>query len=122
MNPIKVLSKDPIMRRLVDTHTPVLIGMSPLFESLVGAVISQQLSESASATIYKRLKDISPITPESLSDLDAETFRSCGISKQKAVYIKSISEAALNGGLDNIKDLPEDEIIKTLMKLKGVGL
>jgi DNA-3-methyladenine glycosylase II len=122
MTAIDVLSKDPIMRRLVDTFQPVSIGNSPLYEALIGSVISQQLSESASATIYKRLKAISPITPEALSAIDVETYRSCGISKQKAGYLKSISDAALNGELDNIVDKPADEIIDALTKFKGVGI
>lgn len=122
MTAIDVLSKDPIMRRLVDTFQPVSIGKSPLYEALIGSVISQQLSESASATIYKRLKAISLITPEALSVLDVETYRSCGISKQKAGYLKCISEAALNGELDTILDKADDEIIDALIKFKGVGI
>lgn len=122
MTAIDVLSKDPIMRRLVDTFNPVSIGKSPLYEALIGSVISQQLSESVSATIYKRLKAISPITPEALSVLDVDSYRSCGISKQKAGYLKSISEAALSGELDNILDKPDYEIIAALTKIKGVGM
>ena len=54
--------------------------------------------------------------------LDVESFRSCGISRQKASYIKSISDAALNEELNNIEDQSDDELIKALMKFKGVGI
>lgn len=122
MNAISVLSKDPIMRRLVDTYSPVSIGKSPIFEALIGSIINQQLSESSSASIYKRLKDLTSITPESLSVLDVESFRSCGISRQKVSYIKSVSDVALNEELNNIIYLSNDEIIATLTKIKGVGI
>ena len=122
MTAIDVLSKDPTMRGLVDTCNPVSIGKSALYEALIGSVISQQLSESASATIYKRLKALSPITPEALSVLEVDSYRSCGISRQKAGYLKSISEAALNGELDNIIDKHDHEIIDALTKIKGVGI
>ncbi len=121
MTSIDVLSKDPVMRRLIDTHQPVSIGGSPLYDALIGSVISQQLSESASTTIYRRLKELSPITPEALFALDIESYRSCGISRQKASYLKSISEAALNGELDSIEGKTDDEIVEILTRIKGVG-
>ena len=119
---IDILSKDPVMRRLVDTQETAAIGKNPIFGSLIGSVISQQLSESASATIFKRLQGISPITPESLLGLDIELLRSCGISKQKAGYILTISQAALKGELDNIENQSDEEAIRILMQIKGVGL
>jgi len=118
---IKILSADPVMKKLVDSHDPPRIGKNPIFFSLVRAVISQQLSEAAASTIFKRLSAIAAITPETLSSLDVDTFRTCGISSQKARYIIGIAEAALSGQLENIDNLSDDDAIRALVELKGVG-
>ncbi len=120
-SPAKVLSADPVMRDLIAAHDPPRIGKNPVFFSLVRAVISQQLSEAAASTIFKRLCAVAEITPDALTALDAEMIRGCGISSSKVGYIKSISQAALDGALDNIEALSDDEAIKALVKLKGVG-
>jgi DNA-3-methyladenine glycosylase II len=79
------------------------------------------LSEAAASTIFKRLSAIAEITPAALIALDADMIRGCGISSSKVGYINSISQAALDGALDNIEALSDDEAIKALVKLKGVG-
>ena len=68
------------MKKLVDSHDLPRIGKNPIFFSLVRAIISQQLSEAAASTIFKRLSAITEITPDTLASLGVETFRSCGIS------------------------------------------
>jgi len=120
-SPINVLSADPVMRDLVVKHDPPRIGKNPVFFSLVRAVISQQLSETVASKIFKRLSTVSDISPNALLTLEVDTFRACGISTSKAGYIKGISEAALAGKIDSISDLSNDEAIKALLKLKGVG-
>jgi len=118
---LSVLSSDSIMSKLVEEHEPPRIGKNPIYFSLVRAVISQQLSEAAASTIFKRLSSIAEISPDALAALDIDTFRACGISSSKAGYIKGISKAALNGELENIGHLSNDDAIKALVKLKGVG-
>lgn len=115
------LGRDPVMRGLVETHEPPRIGKNPIFFSLVRAVISQQLSEAAASTIFKRLKEVVDITPDALAELDTEAYVSCGISTPKAGYIQAISRAAIEGKLDNLDELSDDDVIKALTKLKGVG-
>lgn len=118
---VEILSADPVMKKLVDSHDPPRIGKNPIFFSLVRAVISQQLSEAAASTIFKRLSAIAAITPEALSSLDVDTFRTCGISTPKARYIIGIADAALSGQLENFDNLSDEDAIKALVKLKGVG-
>jgi len=121
MSSMNILSNDAVMRELINVHDTPRIGKTPIFTSLVRAVISQQLSEAAASTIFKRLKGLADIIPTVLIELDIEAYRSCGFSNAKASYVKSISQATLDGYLDNIDHLPDDEVIKTLTKLKGVG-
>ena len=105
----------------MDTFPPVSIGNQSLFISLVRAVISQQLSESASEAIFSRLKSVAEITPEALMVLDVDFFRKCGISRRKAESLHVISRAVHAGELDNISNYPYDNMLEKLLSLKGVG-
>lgn len=118
---LKVLTADPVMRKLIETHDLPRIGKTPIFISLVRAVISQQLSEAAASTIFKRLSSIAEISPENLSILAVDKYRTCGISSRKAEYIMGISEATLDGKIRFIADLSDEDAIKSLVRLKGVG-
>jgi len=116
-----ILATDPVMKELMALHPPPRIGHNPIFFSVVRAIISQQLSEAAAATIFKRLKAIVAIEPEPLAALDTEVFRSCGVSGRKVDYIKSISISTMNGVLDKLESLNDDDAIKALVTLKGIG-
>ena len=120
-SPKTVLAQDAVMRSLIKIHEPPVIGRSPVFISLVRGIISQQISEAAASSIYKRLKALSDITPAALLELSPETIRSCGISNPKVGYIQSIAQSVLAGELDKIETMPDEEAIKKLVQLKGVG-
>lgn len=95
-----------------------------LFKALVSSIVGQQISGKALATIWGRFEErFVPLTPETIASASLEELQSCGISMRKASYIQGIAEAVLQGEVDleGIKDLPDEEVYKELMKLKGVG-
>ncbi|MCK7510305.1 MAG: hypothetical protein MZV70_43830 [Desulfobacterales bacterium] len=63
------------------------------------------------------------ITPVRLHQASVEDIQSCGMSFRKAEYVKGIAEACANGGLDLevLKTLPDEEVVKALISLKGIG-
>lgn len=97
-----------------------------LYEELVESIIGQQLSGKAADTIFKRfLKIFNDKFPtyEKLLKVDVEKLRGAGMSYSKAQYIKNIAQAFKNKELDikKIKKMSDEEVIKTLTKIKGVG-
>lgn len=95
-----------------------------IFSSLVSSIISQQISTKAALTVKNRLKElIKEITPENINKEDIESIQQCGMSMRKAGYIKSMAESVLNGHIDleNLHKLTDQEVVKELVKLKGVG-
>lgn len=95
-----------------------------LFKALVSSIVGQQISGKALATIWGRFQErFEPLTPETIASASLEELQSCGISMRKARYIQGIAEAVLQGAVDleGLKDLPDEEVYKELMKLKGVG-
>ncbi|MDO8452820.1 MAG: DNA-3-methyladenine glycosylase, partial [bacterium] len=101
-------------------------GEGDLFIDLIDSIISQQLSGKAAATIFQRFKDLYGKkfpAPKQILDTSDEKLRGVGLSRAKAVYIKALSQAILDGSL-NLKQIPsmqDEEIIVELTKIKGIG-
>lgn len=122
--------KDPILNNLVKKYGAPdnLKDRSEfLYEELVESIIGQQLSGKAADTIFKRFlalyKDSKFPRPEELLKTDTEKLRSAGMSYSKAGYIKNIAQAFKDKELDinKLKKMSDEEIIKELTKIKGVG-
>ena len=97
------------------------------FESLAVAIINQQLSTKASATIEKRFITIFgsnkfPKPEEVLKKRDA-TLRKAGLSFQKISYIKSLAKLIYGNEINfsKFRNLSDEEIILNLTQVRGVG-
>ncbi len=97
----------------------------PGYETLLRTIVGQQLSIKAAATIYGRLEAAmrNEIRPQRLLRLADEALRATGLSRQKIAYARGLSEAVADGGLDPeaLVQLPDDEVIAELTRVKGIG-
>lgn len=96
-----------------------------LFQALIYAIIGQQISVKAVNTIWNRMQEhLNEISPQSLSNVSIHEIQQYGMTNKKAGYIKSIAEnvAKRDLNLDEFHDLPDEEIIKRLSSLNGVGV
>ena len=118
---------DPVMDRLISLHGPCRLGESnhSLFHSLATAIISQQLSVKAAATIHKRLMALTsnPLSPRKVLCVDTDTLRSAGLSNSKAVYLQNLAGAVDRGTLSKakLKGMDDAEAVKQLTAIKGIG-
>ncbi|MCX7615212.1 MAG: DNA-3-methyladenine glycosylase [Clostridiales bacterium] len=123
---IKLKEKDSKLGKLIDKipKPEREINADP-FRSLVNSIISQQISGAAAASISDRLSAtcFPMLSPEMILGKSDEEIISCGLGKKKTAYIKSIACAAKSGEIEinRLKLLSDEEIIKTLTKLPGVG-
>ena len=88
-------------------------------------ISGQQISSKAANTVWNRvLNRYSPITPETIMAITTEEIQKCGMSNRKANYIKGIAEAVVQGklNLSELEHLPDDEVIKRLSSLPGIGV
>ncbi len=124
------LRSDPVMARLIARIGPIRHRprrLSP-FQSLVHAVIHQQLSGKAAGTILKRFLALfegkSFPTPEEILRMAPETLRAVGLSRPKSAYILGIAEQAMSGKIPTLVEcrrMPDEEIITSLTAIKGIG-
>ncbi len=103
-----------------------------VFEALIYAIVEQQIALKVAVIMEKRIirkfgeefeGHYAIPTPERLATASILELRECGLSTRKAEYIKGISQAVIDGlDLEALKDKPDEEVIETLIKLRGVGL
>lgn len=125
---LKHLRKDKILGTILDKYTVSTPKTSTnLFQDLLEAIIGQQLSGKAASTIFGRFLGLFPKEqtpkPEEILKLSEESLRSCGLSHQKASYLKSLSEEIKSGRLtlEELHVLPDEAVITALTKVKGIG-
>lgn len=124
---IYLRNADVKMARLIsEFEKPEFRKESNYFEALVRAIVYQQLSGKAASTIYKRFKDLfhgnEYPTPQDVLLKTHDKLRTVGLSHQKAAYIHNIAIAFDSGAVtQNIDSLNDEDIIKELTTIKGVG-
>ena len=89
------------------------------FEELLSAIVSQQLSVAAADTIWGRMKDRRCTGPRTLMNTSDEDLRACGLSRQKITYARALAESGIRYA--DLRDRPTDEVITTLVAVKGIG-
>jgi len=117
---------DPIMRGIIARVGPCRIEYGPPeFHSLAESIVYQQLNGRAAETIFDRFTALAgdPVTPRRILKLTDAQLRSVGLSKQKSSYLRDMAERAARGELNfgNLHRLSDEEVIKHLTQVKGVG-
>ncbi|SFS57307.1 DNA-3-methyladenine glycosylase II [Sulfitobacter marinus] len=89
------------------------------FDALIGAIISQQVSV-ASANAMSAKMDAQGLTHEAaIISAGEEGLRAAGLSRQKIRYALALAQSGID--YDALRDVPNDEVIKTLTAIPGVG-
>lgn len=96
-----------------------------LFSALISSIVSQLISKKAATTVYGRLAELAggEVSAQSIFALEPQSIKECGMSMRKAQTIHSIAEKAVSGEVDfdHLETLSDDEVIKLLSALPGVG-
>lgn len=112
----EVIEKIGYIERVTDTD---------LFSSVVHHIIGQQISTKAQETIWQRLKDeLGEVNAENIYKTDISRLQSLGMSFRKAEYIKDFADKVHSGSfnLQDISEMSDEEAIKALVSLKGIGV
>ena len=95
------------------------------FISFCKIIIGQQLSSKAAETIFNRFYKVSAdkLNPQTVLSLEEDDFRSAGVSRGKAEYIKNLAEILSNDPdfIIRMYELPSNDAYEVLIKIKGIG-
>src|SRR3954469_18399141 len=126
-------SVDHVMRRLIDERGPIdpeidRRGSRPdPYEALARAIVGQQLSTKAAASIWAKLLDRfggKTPTPEQILRKRPTTLRKAGLSNAKVAFLRDLAAHVRDGRLDlkRLAKLSDEDISAELIAVKGIGL
>ena len=117
-------SKNIIFKEIIERYgLPQIPKRLQGFETLVLLILEQQVSIDSAKATFLKIKTYEDCTPENMTVLTDEEFRSLGVSRQKTKYIKVLAEAVLNKELDieSLASKSAKQVREELIKLKGIG-
>jgi DNA-3-methyladenine glycosylase II len=122
---------DPVMAGLIERAGPLRMEYRAVrtpFEALTRAIIYQQLSGKAAATIYGRVEALFPDgglhDPALVRDTPDEALRAAGMSRAKVAAVKDLAAKTLEGvvpGLEAFHTMDDAEVIARLITVRGIG-
>jgi DNA-3-methyladenine glycosylase II len=126
----KLAAQDPVMRSMFERVGPADFRRGrprrEHFAELARAILYQQLAGKAAAAIHGRfaaLVDGEAPTPAAVLALPVDQLRGAGLSGAKTASIRDLAEKVLDGSveLDRMNRLPDDEIVRELTLVRGIG-
>ena len=100
-----------------------------IFAALAEAIVYQQLTGKAAATIFARVLALFPDssespTPEHLLDASDEQLRGAGLSRSKLLSLRDLARKSANGELPTLPEIhhmADEAIIERLTEVRGIG-
>ena len=119
--------RDPVLAHLVKLVGPTSYRPGDPdghFGALVRSITFQQLAGNAARAIHARVRATVPgtFTPAALIAVPDETLRGAGLSANKLAALRDLSAKVIDGSVDLDKSArPDDEIIASLVTVRGIG-
>ena len=122
-------ARDPVMARMVEDWGPAELRRArptrQYFADLARMITYQQLAGRAASAIHGRFAALfdDGATPAAVLALPVETLRSVGLSGSKAASIRDLAEKVESGAveLDRMNRLPDNEVVRELTLVRGIG-
>lgn len=120
-----LVEKDVVFKELHQQYGNPFVPSRPEgFQTLCKLILEQQVSiESARACYVKIENSLGDVSPETIKNATEEILRSCGVSRQKTIYMKALAEAILDETLvlETLSQKHPDEVRRELIQIKGIG-
>ena len=121
----ELIKKDRKLGSIIKSYpNDFLFTKSDPFYTLARSIVGQQISVKAAQAVWDRFEiKIKNIKPLSVKNSHFMTMKSCGLSRQKIIYLKSLSDAFIQKRIEPSKwnNLSDEEIIEELIQIKGIG-
>ena len=121
----ELVRKDKKLAKVITSYpNDFLFSKSDPFYTLARSIVGQQISVKAAQAVWDRFETkIKKVTPKNTFKMHFNTLKSCGLSRQKISYLKSLSLYFIEKRVNPTKWklYTDEEIIDELVKIKGIG-
>jgi DNA-3-methyladenine glycosylase II len=118
--------KDKKLAKIIKKHKDGhLVSRGDPFYSLCRSIVGQQISVKAADSVWLKFESIAKkIIPKNVLKLKKKQLASAGLSRQKILYLRIIAKKFYDKSLDikKLKKLSDDDAIKHLVEIKGIGV
>jgi DNA-3-methyladenine glycosylase II len=113
------------MRSLIKTYSDVrLISRGSAFETLLRAIVGQQISVKAAQSVWERFEAcVEEVSPRVVLKHNPLKLKSCGLSQQKVSYILDLAQHFESGAINprSFRSLEDVELMNLLCDVRGIG-
>jgi DNA-3-methyladenine glycosylase II len=124
-------SRDEKLAELIANTVPFQTDSNHLqspYEALLESIAYQSISGKAAATIFGRIKALSghsrPPSPEQMLQLPKAKLRKAGLSAAKIQAMKDLARKTIEGvvpTLEQVEKLSDEDLVKRLVSVRGIG-
>ena len=129
---VHLQAADPALARIIEQAGPFAMELKKarsVFAALAEAIVYQQLSNKAAATIFGRVCGHFPrgstgLTPERLLALSDARIRGAGISRPKLKSLRDLARRTAAGEVPTLaaaRRMEDAEIVERLVAIHGIG-
>ncbi|MFC7440740.1 DNA-3-methyladenine glycosylase family protein [Laceyella putida] len=131
------MGRDPVLAPVIAAREGMHFVLEPsLYECLIKTIIGQQLNVSFAATLIRRFQERAggkvsfhgrewPLFPtaEQAARLEYEDLQALQFNRRKAEYVIDLSRLVANGelDLDSLWELNDEEVLRMLLPIRGIG-
>jgi DNA-3-methyladenine glycosylase II len=116
---------DPVLARVIRAHPRIALEpRGEPFHTLARAIVGQQISVKAAASIWARVCALAPrMRPQEIAGARHVRLRACGLSQRKAEYLADLAEHFLDGKLHPLawRRMDDEAVIAELVQVRGIG-
>ncbi len=117
--------RDTVLSPLIRAVGPCTLKVNAdHFEILVRSIISQQISTKAALAIANRFREkVGRFQPKRILDASDDDMRAAGLSRGKQLALRDLAQKCRDGDvpLKKLADLPDAEVIESLVQVRGIG-
>ncbi|TIC83133.1 DNA-3-methyladenine glycosylase family protein [Crenobacter intestini] len=115
---------DPVMAALIRRYPDArLTSRGAPFETLLRAIVGQQISVAAADALWARLTALAPATPAGVLAMSPDALRGAGLSVRKAEYARCLAGHFADARIDpaHFAALPDEAVVDRLTAVRGIG-
>jgi len=118
-------TKDITLKFIIDNYgNPIVQKREEGFASMCHIILEQQVSIASAQACYTKIENyLGVITPQTIINSSDAELKSCGVSRQKIIYLKDLANKVLINEIDfqSFSTKSETQIRNELLTIKGVG-